>query len=876
LAIVPLTARRPRADRDAGTVWSRLAGLVRLRLRPLLVALSFLSFVAVGGVATAWLPVLLRQGVRLQTLSGAALLAGAAFVAWLLTAVRRPGPVWGGALVGLFLLALPVSLLPLAPPLLVALLGALLGGLGVAVTLGATRALAGGPDTPGQDLAQVLGVSALGLALGLGLPHLGPVAAGGYDGLARLAGLLAAGVGACVLIGLRLEAVDAADEPLRASPPRVAALGAALGAMLLLGQTVVVRALGESVLARPVFWAGVLSAAGVALARVAAKGALDADLGWRRSAQASGLAFAVLGLLAPRLPAAFVFTEAVVRPSAAGWVVALVLRVATVAVLGAPVIFVAATALGCSARDAVRSTSNGGRWLAGLAAGGALGWALASVLLGQGTLEWLWALAAVVAIAAASWERVDLVPAVLVVLVLALGSGWQADLARAGSAVQWRRVMPSGVDTAQPIAADLWGAASLHEREGRRAVRAGGHVELVLGKATERALLGVHAALLTGAGQARSALVLGVSPGVVEALRAHGVKEIDVVAPAPLLAAAKQAGVDLGGATTHAAELRPFLEAATREWDLIVVLPAKPGTALSRGLFTLEAWQAARRRLSPAGQLVQRVDLLESNTTLVQTALRTLRIVFPVGTTVGGVGEVSFIVSGVSPVLEPDRLAARMQAPDVARALEPLELASPVALLAWQVHSTEGQVRFAGPGPAASDRRPLLDLGVPLAAFTDEVVELGDERSISGPTGLALAQLAADGQLGKTGFETIHRALARHYAAWEPLVRSSAEAWLAADPLSTPALVAVARSALAQNDVSTAVELLAPRLKDEAPPAELVTVALEAMTAQVGRESAVFRPVERAALLELGRRTLERRRDHQGLAAALRALEATP
>ncbi|MBL8924002.1 MAG: hypothetical protein JNJ54_34415 [Myxococcaceae bacterium] len=850
---------------------------MRLRLRPLLVALCFLSFVSLGGVATAWLPVLLRQGTRASGLIGGAVFAGGSLVAWLLTGVRRPALAWGGALLATFLLAAPVSLLPPLPGLAIAALSAVLGGLGAAMAVGAARALAGGPDSPGQDLAQVLGVAALGLGLGLSLPHLGVTAAGGFDGLAQLSGTLAAGLGGAALIALRLERVPAPDEPLEASPARVAALGAAIASMLVLGQAVIVRAIGESPVARPVIWAGVLLVAGVGLARVAAKAALDADLGFRRAAQAFGLAFAVLALLAPRAPAAFVFTEAVVRPSAAGWLVALVLRVLLVAGCCAPVAFVAATALGCSVRDAVRSAANAGRWLSGLTCGAALGWALTSVLLTTSSLEVLWAVAALVAIASASWERIDLAPAVLVVLLLGWGAGWQAGLASAGSSVQARRAKPGEEPgPVRQLSGDGWGAVTLHQERERALLRIGGHLELQGGRAAERALLGVHYSLLTGAGQVRSALVLGVAPGVVEALQAHGVKDIDVVAPGPVLAAAAQAGVALEGVALHEQELRPFLETATREWDLIVMLPPRPGTALSRGLFTLETWQAARRRLAPAGQLVQRLDLGESNTTLAQLALRTLRIVFPFGSTVGGVGEVSIVVSGVSQVLEPERLAARMQVPEVARALEALGLASPVALLAWQVHSTEGQVRFAGPGPAATDRRPLLELGVPLAAFTDELVELGDERNAAGPTGLALAPLVSQGQLGKAGYATIHRSLARHYAAWEPLVRSSAEAWLATDPASVEAAVAVARSALAQNDVSSAVELLAPRLKEDAPAPELVAVALEAMTAQIGRESAVFRLIDRTSLQELGRRTLERHQGHAGLAAALHALEATP
>jgi len=388
--------------------------------------------------------------------------------------------------------------------------------------------------------------------------------------------------------------------------------------------------------------------------------------------------------------------------------------------------------------------------------------------------------------------------------------------------------------------------------------------------------LGVHAGVLSASGQTRSALVLGVSPGVVEALQAHGVTKIDVVAPASMLAAAARLKVPLEGATVHQAELREFLETTTGEWDLIVMLPARPGTPISRGLFTLEAWKAARRHLAPAGQLVQRLDLLQSNTTLAQTALRTMRIVFPTGSTWGGAGEVSIVLGGVSQVLSKDRLEARMHEPSIAAALKGLELSEPVALYAWQVHTDEGQIRFAGPGLATTDRRPLLELGVPVAAFLDEVVDLSDQRRAADATDLPLTSLAEERALGAADFATIYRALARHFAAWEPLVRSAAEHWAALAPASEEAAVAVARAALAQNDVASAVQVVLPLLKSNEPSPDVVAVAIDAMTAQVGRESAVFRLVDPLPLRTLGRETLAKHQQHKALRDALTALEATP
>jgi hypothetical protein len=228
------------------------------------------------------------------------------------------------------------------------------------------------------------------------------------------------------------------------------------------------------------------------------------------------------------------------------------------------------------------------------------------------------------------------------------------------------------------------------------------------------------------------------------------------------------------------------------------------------------------------------------------------------------------------PVLTPERLDLRMQPAAIASALKPLALGSSMALLAWQVHSPEGQARMAGPGPTSTDRRPLLELGVPVASFIDEIVELADERRSLDPTSLGLSQQARARPFTVVEFEAIHRALARHFAAWEPLVRSSAEGWLSLAPESDDAVAAVVRSALAQNDVSTAVELIVPKLRVDQPSPELVSLAIEAMTAQINRESAVFRLLDPVPLRNLGREMLARHPQHQGLRTALSKLEATP
>ena len=853
---------------------------MRLRLRPLLVALSFLSAGSLGAIGPGAMAALMRaagDGVQALGLIGASMCLGGAVTALAVTRTKRPGLTWVAGLVGAFLIALPVAVLGQVPMLVVAALAFVLGAIAAAIVVGASRALSGTLDLPGQDLAQTLGVSMLGAAVGVGLPQLGIIASAGFDGLARAAGGLALAVAALVLVVVRARVVTVEDEPLAASPIRLAGLGCVVASMIVLAQAVLVASMGESPLTRPLTAVALLLLGGVSLARVAARAGLDADLGERRTTAAAGLSFALVALLAPRLPAAFVFSEAVMRPNAAAWLIEIVLRVGVLLVVAAPVFFVLGRALGCAARQGVRTPANAGRWLSGVLGGAALGWWLTTAVLSFTSLEWCWAAAACSAFAVASWQWRSFVRgAVLVGLTLWLGAGWSRELLTTGPATAWRRALPVAPAETGFFHLDARNTVTVQRASARAVVRAGGHVEWLTGKASERVLLGAHAAILTAPGQVRSALVLGVAPGLIEALTAHGVTRIDVVAPASVLEAARHLNVPLEGAVVHEVEPRRFLEASREAWDLIVIAPSRPGTPVSRGLFTLEAWQAARRRLAPAGQLVQQLDLIESSTSLTQTALRTLRVVFPSGTTWGGAGQVSVVMGELPPVLTPERLDLRMQAAPVAAALKALALGSSMALLAWQVHSPEGQVRLAGPGPTSTDRRPLLELGVPVASFIDELVELGDERRSLESTTLALSQQAAARPFTAAEFEAIHRALARHFAAWEPLVRSSAEGWLALAPESVEAIAALARSALAQNDVSTAMELLAPNLRVDQPSPEIVSLAIEAMTAQIDRESAVFRLLDPVPLRKLGAETLARHPRHQGLRAALSKLEATP
>lgn len=851
---------------------------MRSRRRPIIIALVFLSSLALGAIGLSWIGRALAlegQGPWAVGAIFGGLLAGVGSGALAFTAVRRPSLVWAGGLLLAAVGALPFTLAALASPL-PTLVSALFGVSVAAVLVGAAQSLAGLEDAPGQDLAQVLGVGALGAAIGLVLPQGGVIASIGYDGVARGAGFFAAGLIAVVLLFTHRAPIAPVDVPLAIPPPRVLGHGAAVGAAGTLWAAVLGWSWGNDSGNGALVLGALAGGLGIVIATVASRSNVDVDLAHRRSLLGASFVFLLVAALTPRLPAVAVFGAAIVRPVGFAWLAELVVRLVLLALCSAPLLVLAGTSLATSARHAVRSPSNAGRWVAGQAFGAAVGVSVVAVVTSRHTVEWSWIAVAALMVAVASWHLRELRLVVVVLIVGLALRGWSTQLWAMGSGTEWKRGAPQPeARTFEPSAVDVTQVIAVSAKGGKQQLRVGGQLEATTGRPSERALIGVHAALLSSAGVARRALVIGVAPGLIEALKVHGVGEIELVAPAALIDAAEALGVSLEGVTAHRGDPRAFLERSTAEWDLIVFLPPTPGSPSARGLFTIEAWRAAKAHLSPSGQLVQRLDTWAASTAVVKTTIRTLRVLFPHGTTWGGAGEISLVMSEVAPVLAPPRIAARLEAPMVKKALTELEVGSPAGLLAWQLHSSEGQVRFAGPGHASIDRRPLIELGMPVASFLEEAVELGDERIGTHPS-LALTRWSNEVPLTARDLEAIHRALARHYARWHPIVRASAEQWLALAPTSTPAAVALVRAQLAQNDLASAIAVLDPRLRVDDPPPSLVAAALDVLKARIEREGAIFRKVDSGPLRELAKLTLAKHPDHDGLRAALASIEGLP
>lgn len=840
---------------------------VRPALRPVLVALAFLSAAVVGLLGACIAAVQLAtlgESPGARTLLASSLLAGAAVGALVTTGLRRPGRWWAGALFAWCVLGLPLTVVTPGASVPVALIAASLGALAVVQLVGAARALEG---TSAGALPQVVGVFLVGLAVGLAGPTLGLLGALGAEALVRAGSAVGCGTGLVVLL-LAPRALPESDEALGESPLRLLGFGLGLGALVSLGATVLVAALGESPVTRPLGLLALLLSAGAALARVATAEQLEAGLAFRRTVGALGLLLVLALPLTPRLIDLFEFGQAIVRPTPSGWLVELAVRLGLGVVAMVPLTVPAGLALGASARGA-GGRGNAGRWLSAVLAGASVGLWLG----GWGSPAITGLVAALILVLASSAHRGDR-PLIALVLVLGLvGLDWSERLVQRGSALMVGGPVPDAqrrLEAARFAGPD---AVTRFVEPGFTVSRAGGQVELVTGLPAEQAVLGVHAAVLTAPGKVQSALVVGVAPGIIEALRAHGIGDLTVVAPGWLLDEAGALGIALDRVVVHRAEPRPFLATSTRQWDLIVMLPARPGAASGRGLFTLEAWRAAKERLTPAGQLVQRLELKDSSSAVLSTALRTLRLLFPHGTTWGGVTELSVVVSELTPTLDPARLDVRL-AP-VRAALANLGVRSAVGLLAWQVHSSEGQLVAGGSGAVATDRRPSLSASAAAAAFVDEPVVPLDERRLSRPSALAVSLLAQERPLTAAEHRAIVEALSRHLAPWEPLLRAAAEGWLAGDR-SPEAAIALATTTLAQGDLADTLAALEPFLKADAPQPEVVRLALEATRKRVERESSVLAPLGVSGLVALGRSTLERHPGNAALRVSLEALERLP
>jgi len=333
----------------------------------------------------------------------------------------------------------------------------------------------------------------------------------------------------------------------------------------------------------------------------------------------------------------------------------------------------------------------------------------------------------------------------------------------------------------------------------------------------ETQILSGHIGMLLAPKKPKKVMVIGAGAALTAgSVLTHDVERLDLIEISP---AVLEGARLFGEANLHALEdprvhlyvddAKTFLALAQYKYDLIISVPSNPWVTGVSGLFTREFFRTIEAHLEEDGVLLQWVHFYESSDALVKLVLRTLRETFPYSTTWGGNADLVMVSTRKPLALDFAELARRMAEPKVKQDLQRIHLDRVVALLAKQVHTSEAQLRFAGPGPINSDDHNLLEFQAARAFFLrNRRIEVGDQRKHPGLHGLWIEKWLLSNPLTADDARAIYDNLSFFHPKDDPLVRGAAEAWLALAPDDPAAHLAAAKLALAHGDLATALERL--------------------------------------------------------------------
>ncbi|MFL5322159.1 MAG: spermidine synthase, partial [Myxococcaceae bacterium] len=360
---------------------------------------------------------------------------------------------------------------------------------------------------------------------------------------------------------------------------------------------------------------------------------------------------------------------------------------------------------------------------------------------------------------------------------------------------------------------------------------------------------------LLHSGKAKTALVVGLGSGVtVGSLASHPeLERIDVVEISPaVVEAARRFSYINGNALDdprvhiHVDDARTFMLLQGLRYDVIVSEPSNPWVAGVAGLFTREFFRLAKDHLNHDGVFVQWMHLYEVETGLVQLVMRTVRDTFPYGTSWLG-GWDLIMVSGAEPVTpDPSRLAERLAEPKVKVDLARMHVDGVAPLLSLQVHSSDGQLAFAGPGTINTEDKNDLEYRAPIAFFLRlPAVDVHDERRAADSSKLAITKYLGTHPLVADEAAAVYAAQLSAGSQDDPLVRAAAEHWFGVAPDDPRARRALGFAASAQRDVDTAKRMLGPFVSqpEASADSELVAYFLDAVAEEQKQRAAPWNPM---------------------------------
>ncbi len=485
--------------------------------------------------------------------------------------------------------------------------------------------------------------------------------------------------------------------------------------------------------------------------------------------------------------------------------------------------------------------------------------------------------------------------AALIVAFWATGThGWALTVASSGRYREWHRSFPGFKQFLAEVKArsevkfvrdDVFASVLIGEQAGdRRYLRINGKIDGSNGGDIDTQILAAHLGVLTHPREVKKVLLIGVGAGITAgSLLTHPIEQLDVVEISPAVIE----GVKLFAKDTHDAfadprchvyveDARTFLALRREKYDLIVSVPSNPWVSGVSGLFSQDFFRVAREKLADDGRIVQWIHTYESSVDLVRLVVRTLRDSFEHGTTWVGPDDLVMIASRAPQSFDVESMRQRMARPAVADDLARIRTHEVTTLLSRQLHSDQGQLRFAGTGPVNTDDANRLEYGSPLSYFVEASVEVVDERRP--PTlgrGLELERWRAGHPETLAEVKDLYASLAWVHDPNDGLVRATAERWLELEPDSVLAATAVAKAAVAQGNTVVADQVLTPFIERGARAAATVIPWLQATRSKVRREAAPWRPTVGCERLVVGREAVAQDdEERELLAESISKLEA--
>jgi len=415
-----------------------------------------------------------------------------------------------------------------------------------------------------------------------------------------------------------------------------------------------------------------------------------------------------------------------------------------------------------------------------------------------------------------------------------------------------------------------------------RFMKLNGKIDASNGSDVETQVIAGHLGALLHPREPKNVLLVGAGAAITAgSVLAHPVERLDMVEIAPAVIDAARLfkednrnAVDDPRTRVHIDDAKTFMALADRKYDLVVSVPSNPWVAGVSGLFTRDFFQTVDRHLADDGVLVQWIHTYESNDELIRLVVRTLRDTFPHATTWLGPHDLVLVASRKPLAFDAERLAQRMAVPDVRADMARVGLTDVFALLSKQVHSEDGQLAFAGPGPINTDDHNLLEYASPIAFFVANIdVRVKDERrSPEGGSRLFLEDYLRTHPPTAEEAARLYRNMERYHAANDPLVRGVATLWRSVDPGNREATVALGKAALAQKDLTLAAQLLEPEVAKGGREPGLIAAYLKLVAERAWATRTVWTPVDAVPALALGRQVAAEFPADAELARAVRSL----